>query len=106
RIGFTVCFKRPNLHFTKSLSTELGFTAERLLGYKRVRTRRASVQLVINHMGQLEHEQVTYRYTAVKRLTRSAVIKDGFGIFRHTGFFQCLPDIFFRCSVKYRGGYV
>ena len=31
-VGGTECFERPDFHLTETLATELGFTAERLLG--------------------------------------------------------------------------
>src|SRR5690606_35960218 len=34
----TVCYQCPHLHLTETLTTELGFTTQRLLGNKTVRT--------------------------------------------------------------------
>ena len=46
--------KGPNLHLTKTLSTELCLTTERLLGNQTVRADRAGVHLILNHVTELE----------------------------------------------------
>jgi hypothetical protein len=53
-IGCTVCFQRPNFHFTKTLTTELGFTAQWLLRDKAVWPDRTGVHLIVNHVVQLD----------------------------------------------------
>ena len=54
-IGRAVSFHRPYLHLSETLSSELGFSSQRLLCYERVGTCRAGVDLVINEMVELQH---------------------------------------------------
>src|SRR5262249_20764646 len=42
--------ERPDLHFSETLATELSFSTQRLLGDQRIRSDRASVNLVIHQV--------------------------------------------------------
>lgn len=46
----TVGFECPHFHFAETLTAELGFTAQRLLSNKRIRTRRTSMHFVIDQV--------------------------------------------------------
>src|SRR6476620_10285753 len=73
RVGGAVRLEGPDLHLTEALATELGLTAERLLGDHRVRTRRASVDLVVDEVVELEDVHVADRDGLRERLAGAAV---------------------------------
>src|SRR5690606_550169 len=50
-----VCLERPHFHLTEALTAELRLARQRLLGDQRVRTDRASVDLVVDQVAQLQH---------------------------------------------------
>src|SRR5258708_9202189 len=57
-VGGPVSFQGPDLHLTEALSAKLGFTTKRLLGDQAVRSDRASVDLVVDEVRELEHIDV------------------------------------------------
>src|SRR3954468_8986990 len=73
RVGRAVRLERPDLHLTEALATELGLTAERLLGDHRVGARRASVDLVVDEVVELEDVHVADRDGLRERLAGAAV---------------------------------
>src|SRR6476620_4285144 len=73
RVGGAVRLEGPDLHLTEALATELGLTAERLLGDHRVRTRGASVDLVVDEVVELEEVHVAARDGLRERLAGAAV---------------------------------
>ena len=79
RVCCTVCFQCPNLHLTETLATELGFTAQRLLGNQTVRTGRTGVHFFINQVVQFQIVHHTDCYLAVKRFARTSVIQRDLG---------------------------
>src|SRR5882757_1099523 len=60
-VGCAVCFERPHFHLTETLPTELRLATQRLLGDKRIRSDRTSVDLVVDQVGKLQHVDVPYR---------------------------------------------
>src|SRR4051812_20632404 len=58
RVSGSICFEGPNFHFSEALASELGFSAERLLGDERIRSDRTRVNLVVDQMRELEHVDV------------------------------------------------
>src|SRR3954447_20449353 len=73
RVGRAVRLERPDFHLTEALATELGLTAERLLGDHRVGTRRASVDLVVDEVVELEDVHVADRDRLREWLAGAAV---------------------------------
>src|SRR5690606_14000517 len=64
---------RPALHLTEPLATELGLTAQRLLRDHGVRAGRASVDLVVDQVVELEHVEVADRDRLRQRFAGPAV---------------------------------
>ena len=114
RVCCTVCFQRPNLHLTETLATELGFTAQRLLGNQTVRTGRTGVHFFINQVVQFQIVHHTDCYLAVKRFARASVIQRdlGFAVVKAQFFdfriiarisqIQHFADFRFFRTIKYR----
>src|SRR5690606_33586367 len=70
----TKSFQCPYFHFPKPLSTKLGFTAQRLLRDKRVRSDRPRMHLVIHKVTQFQHIGDTHSDRLVKHLPCKTVI--------------------------------
>src|SRR4051794_19991951 len=73
RVGGAVRLEGPDLHLTEALATELGLTAERLLGDHGVRTGRTSVDLVVDEVVELEDVHVADGDGLRERLAGAAV---------------------------------
>src|SRR4051794_36789559 len=73
RVSGAVCLKRPHLHLTEALTTELRLTTQRLLRDHRVRTGRTGVELVVDQVVQLEDVHVPDRDRVRERLAGAAV---------------------------------
>src|SRR4051812_9334368 len=73
RVRGAVRLHGPALHLTEPLPAELRLTAEGLLGDHRVRTRRASVDLVVDEVEQLEDVDVADGDRLRERLAGTAV---------------------------------
>ena len=76
-ISGTVSLQCPHLHLTEALATELGLTAQGLLGDKRVRTVGTSVDLIVHEVMQLEVVHDTHGNGVIKGLAGAAVVQDG-----------------------------
>src|SRR5690554_4225547 len=72
-VSSSISFERPHLHLTKALATKLGLTAQWLLRDHRVRTSRASVNLVVHQVVQLQEVLVAHSNRLRERLSRAAV---------------------------------
>ncbi len=70
-VGCAVRFKGPDLHLSEALSAELRLTAQRLLSDEGVRSDGASVDLVVDQVGELEHIDVANVLPAARTLLRS-----------------------------------
>src|SRR5690606_21044692 len=92
--------KSPNLHFSKTLTSKLCFTTERLLRNERVGSYGTGVHLVVHHVSQFQHVNNTYRGRLVKTLTCTTIIKEGVTKLWNTGFFCKLVDIIYGCTIK------
>ena len=97
-----VCFERPHFHFSESLSTELRFTAERLLGDERVRADGASVNLVIDQVRQLQHIDVADRDFLLERHTRHAIVEPRLACFRQVRLLEHVFNFRFGRAVEDR----
>ena len=75
----------PDLHLSETLSTELGFTAERLLSDETVRADGTGVHLVLNHVTQLEEVGNTHCGWLVEALASLAVVEIGRAEARQSG---------------------
>src|SRR3989344_7547431 len=76
--------KSPYFHFSKSLSSTLGFTSERLLSNKRVRTNRTHMNLIFNHMMKFQNIHIPNSYWLVKIFNSSSITKSHFSTSRKT----------------------
>src|SRR5690606_36588542 len=72
-VSRTVGLERPHFHLTEALPTELCLTTQRLLRDHRVRAGRASVDLVVDQVVQLQDVHVADRDGLGERLTTAAV---------------------------------
>src|SRR5471032_1833885 len=90
-IRCAVRFQCPHFHLTEALTTELGFTTQRLLRYQRVRTGRTCMHLVINQVMQFQHVHHADSDLALERFTGAAVIH-GHLVFR-SGHAQVLGNV-------------
>src|SRR5688572_16703107 len=72
-VGSAISLERPHLHFSKTLTSELCLSTQRLLSNKRVRSDRTSVHLVVHHVYQLDHVNDTYGSFLVKTLSGFSV---------------------------------
>ncbi len=102
-MGCAISLERPDFHLSEALSTELGLAAERLLGDERVRTDRALVDLVIDHVVELEHVLVAHRDLIVISLTGLAIIQSNLAIFRQACLAELFFDLIFSQAVQNRG---
>ena len=73
RVGRAVGLERPHLHLAEALAAELRLAAQRLLGDERVRAGRASVDLVVDQVQQLEDVHVADGHLLLERLAGAAV---------------------------------
>src|SRR6202008_1233079 len=65
----TECFQCPNLHLTKTLTTELCFTTQRLLSNKRVRSDRTCVHLIVNKVSKFQHVNHPNSYRLIETMS-------------------------------------
>ncbi len=89
-IGGTIGFQGPDLHFTETLSAFLGFSRERLLGDKRIRTDGTGMDLIFDHVVELNPVPYTDGNTGIKRFAGLSIIKDSLSIAVNSGL---LPEI-------------
>jgi hypothetical protein len=68
RVGGAVRLERPDLHLTEALTAKLRLAAQRLLGDERVRAGRASVNLVVDEVQELQDVHVADRDLGLVRL--------------------------------------
>src|SRR5258708_14794929 len=101
-VSRAIRFQRPDFHFAEALSTELRFTAQRLLGDERVRSDRAGVDLVVDQVRKLEHVDVADGYRLLELVTCHAVKQVGLARFRQPGFTQHRLDFMLAPTVKHR----
>src|SRR5690606_24643463 len=76
-VGCTECFDSPNLHFSKTLSTELCLTTQWLLCNERVRSDRTGVHLIVNQVTEFQHICYPNGYRLVKLLTAQSIVQVG-----------------------------
>src|SRR6476469_8422337 len=76
-VGGAVGLEGPHLHLTEALATELGLTAERLLGDHRVRAGGAGVDLVVHQVVELQDVHVAHGHRVRERLAGAAVERRG-----------------------------
>ena len=75
RVRRAVGLQRPDLHLAEALAAELGLAAQRLLGDERVGARRASVDLVVDEVQELEDVHVADRHLLLERLAGAPVVE-------------------------------
>ncbi len=73
RVRGAVRLQRPHLHLAEALAAELRLAAQRLLGDERVGAGRASVDLVVDEVVQLQDVHVADRHLRLERLARAPV---------------------------------
>ena len=83
RIGGAISFQRPHLHFTETLAAILGFTAERLLRDKRVRSDRARVNFIGHQVTELHHIDIADYDFLIERIARPTIEQSRLPIFLH-----------------------
>ena len=76
-MGGAVGFEGPNLHLAEPLSTELGLTAQGLLGDEGVGARGPGVDLVLDEVYELHHVDGPNGDGLVEGLSGAAVSEEG-----------------------------
>jgi len=107
-----VGLESPDLHLTEALATELGLTAERLLGDHRVGAGRAGVNLVVHQVVELQDVHVAHRDRLGERLAGAAVEELGLArtidkahtIARLEGGVEQTDDLVLARTVEHRAG--
>ena len=74
-VGRTISFKCPDLHLTKSLTTELRLTTQGLLGHQGIRPCRAGMHFVVHQMVKLQHMHKPNRDATIKGITGASIMK-------------------------------
>src|SRR3954447_25332944 len=77
RVGGAVGLQGPDLHLAEALAAELSLAAQRLLGDERVGAGRASVDLVVDEVQQLEDVHVADRDFALVGLAGATIVELG-----------------------------
>src|SRR3989344_6375044 len=77
--------KRPDLHFTKTLTATLSFATQRLLCNQRIGTDGSHVNFIFYHMMEFHHIHITNGNFLIKRLAGAAIVKFHFAIILKTG---------------------
>src|SRR6185369_3695306 len=93
-VSSAISFKRPNFHFAEALSAELSFATQRLLRDQRVRPNRASVDLVVDQVAQLQHIYIADRHRLLERLPTDAVVQLNLARARQPRRLQLRLDVF------------
>ena len=109
-VGGAVGLESPHLHLTEALSTELSLTTERLLGDHRVRACRASVNLVVDQVVQLQDVHVSHGDGHRVGLTGATIeqarftggVHETLAITGHQGVIEQTRDFFFAGAIEYR----
>jgi len=96
----TEALKSPNLHLSKTLSTELSLTTKWLLSDERVRTDRTGMHLILNHVTELQEVGDTNGSLLVERLTRLTIINSRRAEVRQTGLLCPLTQVFKLSTVE------
>ncbi len=104
-MGGAVSFQGPYFHFSEALASELGFSAQRLLGDQGIRTYGSLMHLIFHHMVQFQHIFTSDRHSVFVFLSGFSVIQRNFTVFRVSGFFQLRPYLFFGYPVQSRSGH-
>src|ERR1700733_5960294 len=102
-VGGAVSFKGPDFHLSEALSAELCLTTKRLLGDERVRSDRASVDLVVDKVRELQHIDVADGGGLLERIAVHAIEELRLARAWEPGCFQQSLDLGLACAVEYRG---
>src|SRR5580704_3008835 len=100
----TVRFQRPDFHFTEALAAELRLTTERLLGDERVGPDRASVNLVVDQVRQLEHVDVADSDWLIELVAGHTVEEVDLAGVRQARDFEQVADFRFARAIENRRG--
>src|SRR3989344_9075466 len=92
----------PDFHFSKSLTSTLGFSTQRLLGDEGVRPNRTHVDLVFHHVVELQYVHVADSRFLFKSLPSAPVVKLDLAVFIPTGFLQFFFYFFVSSASKWR----
>src|SRR6478672_6231994 len=110
-VGGAVGLEGPHLHLTEALATELGLTAERLLGDHRVRAGGAGVDLVVHQVVELQDVHVAHGHRVRERLAGAAVEQprlagaadEALAVARLRGRVEQARDLLLARTVEHRG---
>src|SRR3989344_4038266 len=94
--------KGPDFHLSETLTTILRLTTERLLSDEGVRTDRAHVYLVFDHVVQLENIHVTYGNLLIEGTAGATVEELDFARLLEIRFHQFLLDLVLGRTGKWR----
>src|SRR5690606_19454516 len=104
-VGGTVRFQCPDLHLPEALTTELGLTAQRLLGNQAVGAGGARVHLVVHKGITLQHIHHTNGDLAIEGVSGAPVIKCDLATFIQASQLQHFLDLGLVGTIKYRRGH-
>ena len=96
--------KSPNLHLTKTLTTELGLTSKRLLRDEAVRTNATGVHLVFDHVTELEEVGHANSSGLVELLTGLTIVEASGAKTRQTCLVGPLCEVVELSTIKDRSG--
>src|SRR5690606_16653567 len=104
-VGGTVGFQCPDLHLPETLTTELRFTTQRLLGNQAVGTGGTRMHLVVDQVVQLQHVHVADGSGALELVAGTPIEQLHLAAFRQIGQFQHGLDLALLGTVEHRGGH-
>src|SRR3569833_2928350 len=101
-VGGAIGFKRPHFHFTKTLTTKLCLTTQRLLSNETVRPDATCVHLIVHHVMELDDINDTYRSLLVKAIARLTIIEVSIAKAGQSGPGDMIGDFLYRSTVEDR----
>ena len=100
-VSRTVSFQCPDFHLTETLTAELSFTTQRLLGNKAVRTGGTCVDLIVDQMMELEVVHITYGNGVIEGTAGTSVVEDSLAVLAEACLLEQCADVAFLGAVEY-----
>ncbi len=106
RVGSAVRFDRPDFHLPETLTTELGFSAERLLRNERIGSDRPCVDLLFDQVVKFQHVHHADRDRVLERLARTSVEQDHLSVLGNLCALEQLFHVGLASAVEHRSAQV
>ncbi len=97
-----VGLKRPDLHLSQALASELSLPSQGLLGHQGIGPNRTGMDLLIHQMMQLKQVHIAHGHLMMKGITRSPVVEGGLPAHREPCLVQMFLDLLLRGPIKNR----